>query len=48
MDETIGHGNFRHWASFTHTAVGLAKEFDREIDTDVIASTFALMSGKAA
>ena len=46
IDDAIGHGNFRHWASFTHTALQVAGEHSHpEVDSDVIANSFALLTG---
>lgn len=46
IDDAIGHGNFRHWASFTHTALQVADDHDlKTIDTDVINNAFALLTG---
>ncbi len=45
IDDTVGHGNFRHWASFTHTTAELCREHERAIDREVIDNAFALLRG---
>jgi DNA transposition AAA+ family ATPase len=46
IDDTLGHGNWRHWASFTHSAARLCDEHGTDTVTEEIARfVFALMGG---
>ncbi len=46
VDAYCGHGNFRNWASFTLTAVGLCEETGRHLlDEQVARNAFALLGG---
>lgn len=46
VDACCGHGNFRNWASFTLTALGLCAEAGRDrLDEQVARNAFALLGG---
>jgi AAA domain len=47
VDEHFAHGNWRNWAAFTHTAVGLAAETGRTLDEPLVRNVFALHGGGA-
>jgi AAA domain len=48
VDDYFGHGNWRNWAAFTHTAVGLAAETGRtRLDEALARNVFALHGGGA-
>lgn len=46
IDQTFAHGNLRHWAAFTLSAVQLAKETGRPaLDEQIARNVFALHGG---
>lgn len=46
VDDHFGHGNFRNWAAFTHSAQALCGQADRtRLDEDVARNVFALHGG---
>jgi hypothetical protein len=48
VDEHFAHGNWRNWAAFTHTAVGLVAETGRaRLDEPLVRNVFALHGGGA-
>ena len=48
VDEYCGHGNFRNWASFTHSATRLCQRRDqRTLSEQTARNVFALMGGGA-
>jgi hypothetical protein len=49
VDEHFGHGNFRNWASFTHSAQTLCRQASREwLDEEVARNVFTLHGGGGA
>jgi hypothetical protein len=46
VDDHFGHGNFRNWAAFTHSAQALCGQADRtRLDEEVARNVFALHGG---
>lgn len=46
IDDHIGHGNLRHWASFTRSAAALCAHTGRDqLDEDIARNTFAVHGG---
>ncbi|MDQ1426788.1 MAG: hypothetical protein QOK39_264 [Acidimicrobiaceae bacterium] len=46
VDAYCGHGNFRNWAAFTLTAVGLCRETGRDgLDEQIARNAFTLLGG---
>ena len=49
VDEHFGHGKFRNWASFTHSAQALCRQANRErVNEEVARNVFALHGGGGA
>ncbi len=49
VDDHFGHGNFRNWAAFTHSAQALCRRAGRQrLDEDVARNVFALHGGGVA